>query len=613
MMGFRAFLKKLFLFFVFLLPKSVRFKILAWPFRQSFQRHQRTLQFPGPSIRRAIKRIVDDNCRTEFGRLHGFNQVKDLSHYTSKVPLRTYEEFEPLLQRQRNGEIKILVDEEMVGFCLSRENHFSAKSIPLTLSSLNLFQLAEEYLFRLALREVPSVARGACLTLFPFFQGRELKAKAPTMPVSVIAERLGKKANFPLALPAEFFSIPEESVRYYLLLRLTAGQPITILRASSPGTLIVLAEYLELLGQRVIDDLSASTVEYWDELDRELTAMIPKPLSNKTLALRLQQALKDKGRLTPRDIWPNLQLLISSSSGEGKGVKDRLADRYGDLPFVDVGCRTEEGIFSWPWHLGPGGAPMIEGQLLEFLPLDQQMPTQTLEIQELRSGQRYRPVITAPNGVYRLVSDYLVEVTGAKEQMPLLQLVGRVPASLHFSSGQLDEELVRETMSKVTQSCDLEMTHFTTWLSDLDPNHLDSTDAGATNEVSVTNEASTANKGWFARLFTKKRPQAQTGGDQNSTQALCIALEPTQIIEETQAKKIVQAFDRELSAICAAYSAQRQAKALGLPKLLILKTGTFSRYRRKRLMDGEENAHFPEPLLAHYGWSVPVEDVLFHM
>lgn len=598
-MLFRAMLKKLLLLLLWLLPAKLRIKLLAWPFRLSYLRQRKTLKFPAQVQRSALQSIVEKNRHTEFGRLHGFEQIKDLSQFTLKVPPRAYQEFEPLLERQKKGEAKVLTSEAVVGYNMARSNHHWAKSIPITPSLLDLHQLTEEYMFGLAIRTAPGVVHGSCLTVFPWFQQSAVKAGIPSAPLSVIGALSGKGARFPLALPVSFFSIAEEAVRFYLLLRLTIGKGLTILRASSPGTLIILVEYLELFSQRLLDDLFAGKIEYFEMLDEELKAALPRPRAGKALMTQLAQKLKQKGRLTPQDIWPDLQLLITSTTGHAKAAKDRLADRYGKLPVIDIGCRTEEGIFTWPWHYEPGGVPLADGQLLEFLPLDQ-LTMKTIELNKLHIGQRYRPVVTAPNGLYRLVTEVVVEVTGNKDQLPLLAMLGRVPSSLQLSSGELVEEQLREVMAKVSTSCDLEIADFIVCLDQLEP-------------MQPHGQPPSAKAGWFSRLFKKNRRQAQTDEPLTSAFALCLALEPARTIEEAQAQKILQTFDRQLGAVCPAYAQERQEKALGKPLLLILKGGAFARYRRKRLADGEENAHFPEPILCKEGWTVPLEDVLFHL
>lgn len=45
--------------------------------------------------------IVYKGCFTEFGAKHGFEKVKDYDSFTRQVPIRTYAEFFPWIERMR--------------------------------------------------------------------------------------------------------------------------------------------------------------------------------------------------------------------------------------------------------------------------------------------------------------------------------------------------------------------------------------------------------------------------------------------------------------------------------------------------------------------------------
>ncbi len=51
---------------------------------------------------------LEVSASTEFGRAHGFSQIRSYSEFRQRVPLRTYAEFEPYLERMRRGENDIL-------------------------------------------------------------------------------------------------------------------------------------------------------------------------------------------------------------------------------------------------------------------------------------------------------------------------------------------------------------------------------------------------------------------------------------------------------------------------------------------------------------------------
>src|SRR5258705_6347186 len=51
---------------------------------------------------------LETSANTEFGRAHGFSNIRGHEDFARKVPLRTYAEFEPYLDRMRKGETDVL-------------------------------------------------------------------------------------------------------------------------------------------------------------------------------------------------------------------------------------------------------------------------------------------------------------------------------------------------------------------------------------------------------------------------------------------------------------------------------------------------------------------------
>ena len=51
----------------------------------------------------ALLRIVAMNAETTYGREHGFGSVRDLDDFRSAVPINTYEDFRPYVDRIASG------------------------------------------------------------------------------------------------------------------------------------------------------------------------------------------------------------------------------------------------------------------------------------------------------------------------------------------------------------------------------------------------------------------------------------------------------------------------------------------------------------------------------
>ncbi len=99
-----------------------------------------------------LKRILSSNAATVFGQEHHFARIDSVEAYQNLVPLRTYEEFKPYIDRIAEGELQVLTSEPSRQFALTSGSTQAAKLIPCTKAMVNEFQEGIDpwvnYLFR---------------------------------------------------------------------------------------------------------------------------------------------------------------------------------------------------------------------------------------------------------------------------------------------------------------------------------------------------------------------------------------------------------------------------------------------------------------------------------
>ena len=290
---------RLLVIIAFVLPSALRWRLLAWRHRGAHRRQKAALLSPGPTQLQTLLRIVEANRSTEFGRVHAFDRVQDAATFAARVPLRTYAELEPFIQRHRRGESGVLVGGTLVGFATGGGSGGRSRPVPVTPASLEVWGRAEALLTREMLKLRPAVARGDHLHLLPCYQARTSRSALPVAPMAVLAASSEQKAGRPAVVPYQLFSIADQRQRYYLILRLSMARRITVLRAANPGTLGIFAERLEALGPALLDDLASGEVRHLTALPEPVRAEIPPQRPEPALAQRLRQRLSQRGRLEP--------------------------------------------------------------------------------------------------------------------------------------------------------------------------------------------------------------------------------------------------------------------------------------------------------------------------
>lgn len=91
---------------------------------------------------RLLEEILFANQESCFGRKYRFNTIRTYQEFTKQVPIQTYENFAPYIQRIAAGETEILTTESVIAFEMTGGSTQGAKLIPYTASGLAAFRQA---------------------------------------------------------------------------------------------------------------------------------------------------------------------------------------------------------------------------------------------------------------------------------------------------------------------------------------------------------------------------------------------------------------------------------------------------------------------------------------
>src|SRR5258706_1936556 len=86
--------------------------------------------------------LLRRNAGTEFGRLHGFASIRDEDEYRARVPVASYEDLRPAIERMAAGEPDVLVSGRVIAFEETGGSTGGAKLIPFTAEALAAFRRA---------------------------------------------------------------------------------------------------------------------------------------------------------------------------------------------------------------------------------------------------------------------------------------------------------------------------------------------------------------------------------------------------------------------------------------------------------------------------------------
>ena len=86
-----------------------------------------------------LKKILEDNKDTEYGKKYNFAQIKNYAEYKNNIPISNYYNFKPYIDRMYNGEDNILTSYPIETFNCTSGSEGQQKLIPITKKALDIY------------------------------------------------------------------------------------------------------------------------------------------------------------------------------------------------------------------------------------------------------------------------------------------------------------------------------------------------------------------------------------------------------------------------------------------------------------------------------------------
>lgn len=116
---------------------DILYSFISWIMKKRIHQIELFLKYPHEVQDELMKNLLYDARRTSFGKEHGFEDIKDYDAYRARVPVRTYEEIYPYIERLMKGEQDILWPSEIKWFAKSSgTTNARSKFIPVSQDSL---------------------------------------------------------------------------------------------------------------------------------------------------------------------------------------------------------------------------------------------------------------------------------------------------------------------------------------------------------------------------------------------------------------------------------------------------------------------------------------------
>lgn len=519
------------------------------------RRFEAGIRSPKAAQEAKLRKILHANRDTIYGRQYGFAKIRSVAEFQSAVPICEYKTIEPYVQRIMRGETNILTSEQPLMFVQTSSTTGRPKYVPLTPGFLAEYRHAfQVYIWHL-IQDYPEIGLGKMLVLASSDAVGHTENGIPYGSISgFMARRQPALTRQFYVLPPDVAVIKDLVAKYYITLLLALHQDVRYVVSVFPGSLVMLAEQMQLQAQSLIRDVREGTIRPDISLPAAvLEAVRPSLRPNPNRARELSQFAERRGSLSPMDVWPNL-CVISCWKGSAMSLfMNKVRELWGDVPVRDLGYGASEGRMSIPLNNdSPSGVLALTTHFYEFVPveeIDNEHPT-CLILEQLALGREYFILLTTSGGLYRYDINDIVRVTGYYRGVPEIEFVRRGKGACSLAGERLVESQVTISLLQTLSTMGLSLKYFN------------------------------AAPRWSNLPY------------------YLMMVETDGVYSQETLRQFLSALDQALMENSFGYRFYREMGTLGSPILQVLAPGTFDRYRQERVMQGVPETQIKIPHLS---------------
>jgi len=119
------------------MPYPIINSIASWFLKQRIHQIELFLKYPNEVQDELLMNLIRAAENTVIGKLHEYNSIKSYEHFIARIPISTYEDLEPFIDRTRKGEQNVLWEAPIKWFAKSSgTTNAKSKFIPVSNEAL---------------------------------------------------------------------------------------------------------------------------------------------------------------------------------------------------------------------------------------------------------------------------------------------------------------------------------------------------------------------------------------------------------------------------------------------------------------------------------------------
>ena len=442
-------------------------RVLAIPGGKLYKRYVAATQDVEATQRALLQDIIDYAKDTVFGREHDFASLESYEDFRTAVPIRDFEGHRGWVDRHTKGEEGVLFPGKPMMYVQSSGTTALPKLIPFTPFNFerSIKTRGKLWLHGLS-RHYPGVYAGKDFTIVSPAVDGHTEDGTPFGAISgVMYKNIPEFLKLCHTLPYEVMTIHDYEAKSYTLIRMGVPADVSIVLTPNPATIRNLVEKADSEKEDLIRDIRDGTfkkdLNLEPEIRKDLEARLePSPAR----ASELEKYAEERGRLEPRDYWPNLALVHCWKCGNTGLVVDKIKPWFReDQPILEFGYVASEIAATDLLDPATDGSLLaVQNGFYEFLPIEEEDSTEPrfLMAHELEEGSRYYIYVTTFSGLYRYDMNDVIECVGHFNDAPILKFQYKGKGITNLQGEKFSEQQMIEAVKRAAEETEAQHEFF---------------------------------------------------------------------------------------------------------------------------------------------------------
>lgn len=407
--------------------------------------------------------ILKENRTCELGKKYGFADIHSVEEFKKKVPICTYDDIAPYIERMYNAnESNLITSSKIIGYATSSGSVGKPKHIPRTARDVRIYTkytvtrflaLAAETLKNSGIRRMKPT-RGVCLLT------RYDNVSPFGLPATNVADIAAKKYFFIypyiLILPLKKqFTSDEIDMKYACARYALEEENCSFLFYVFAKGVAEYIEYIRDNWRMLADDIETGALNadvYIRDDIRQRLERVTRPNPVRAAKIR-EECEKGFDETILARLWPNLSVISAIGTSVTFDGFAKIIQQYSKGVSFDYSIYgASEGLFAAAYEENnPGQLLLADSCYYEFIDAETDDAEHTLSLDELEKGKEYEIVITNRSGFYRYRFKDIIRVLDYYDNCPIINFVYRRGQLLNVTGEKTTMEQMNAAVARLEE------------------------------------------------------------------------------------------------------------------------------------------------------------------